>query len=166
MLAQALFSIVAFASQGFAMPTSDFDLVARQGYTSNCTATYTIRLGDTCNAIRDDFNDVFTLADFYSWNPQVNSVCSNLALGEVVCVGINNSTGTTPACPVPVKAGLIANCDDCYKVVEGDSCAAILAANDITLTELRAWNPDIDTGCANLEVGYNYCVGVSETSVD
>ncbi|KAI1423360.1 hypothetical protein F5Y12DRAFT_547929 [Xylaria sp. FL1777] len=163
MLAQAVLSIVAFATQGFAMPTSGFELVARQGYTSNCTSTYTVRSGDTCNAIRDDFNDVFSLADFYSWNPQVNSVCSNLAIGEVVCVGVGNSTGAPPACPVPVKPGLISNCDACYKVVSGDSCAAILSTYNVSLVELRAWNPDLDSGCTNLEVGYNYCVGVSQT---
>ncbi|KAI0905774.1 hypothetical protein F4823DRAFT_609667 [Ustulina deusta] len=165
MLAEALLSIVAFATQGFAVPSAGFELVARQGYTTNCTATYTVRSGDTCNAIRDDFGDVYSLADFYSWNPQVDSFCSNLAIGEVVCVGVGNSTGTPVACPVPVKPGLIGNCDDCYKVVSGDSCDGILSANNITLVELRAWNPDINSGCANLEVGYNYCVGVSETAI-
>ncbi|KAI0441966.1 hypothetical protein F4803DRAFT_520831 [Xylaria telfairii] len=163
MFAQALLSVAALASQAFAVPTSGFELVARQGYTEDCTATYTIRLGDTCNAIRDYFGDVFTLAEFYSWNPEVDSVCSNLALGEVVCVAVGDTSSLPAACPVPFKAGLISNCDDCYKVVSGDSCEAIFTANNVTLVELRAWNPDLDTGCTNLEVGYNYCVGVSDT---
>ncbi|KAI1171570.1 hypothetical protein F4777DRAFT_582769 [Nemania sp. FL0916] len=163
MLSQALLSIVAFSAQAFGAPASGHELVARQGYTPNCTATYTIRLGDTCNKIRDDFNDVFTLDEFYSWNPEVDSFCSNLAQGEVVCIGINNSTGTAPACPVPVKPGLISNCDSCYKVVEGDYCQGILDANNITLTEFEAWNPDINISCTNVEIGYNYCVGVSDT---
>ncbi|KAI1130782.1 hypothetical protein F5Y10DRAFT_262725 [Nemania abortiva] len=163
MLAQALFSVLAFATQGFAAPTPGSELVARQGYVSNCTATYTVRMGDDCNAIRDDFGDVFSLADFYSWNPEVNSLCSNLAIGQVVCVAVGNSTSAPPACPVPVKPGLIGNCDDCYKVVSGDSCSAIFATNNITLTEFRAWNPDVNSGCTNLEVDYNYCVGVSQT---
>ncbi|KAI0426848.1 hypothetical protein F5Y09DRAFT_317845 [Xylaria sp. FL1042] len=163
MLAQALLSIVAFVSQGFAAPTSGFELVARQGYTANCTSTYTVRIGDTCNAIRDDFGDAFSLADFYLWNPQVNSVCSNLAVGEVVCVDVGNGTTTPAACPVPFKPGLISNCDNCYKVVSGDSCAAILTNYNISLVELDAWNPDLNSACTNLEIGYNYCVGVSET---
>ncbi|RWA13205.1 hypothetical protein EKO27_g1909 [Xylaria grammica] len=163
MLAQALLSIVGFAAHGFAAPTTGFDLVARQGYDANCTATYTVQSGDVCNKIRDHFNDVFTLDEFYSWNPQVNSFCSNLYPGEVVCVGVGNSTGAPPACPVPVKAGLIGNCDSCYKVVSGDSCDAILTSNNISLTEFRAWNPDLNSGCTNLEIGYNYCVGVSDT---
>ncbi|KAI3331754.1 carbohydrate-binding module family 50 protein [Xylariaceae sp. AK1471] len=162
MLTQALLYIAALATQGFAIPTTGYNLVARQGYTANCTATYTIRLGDTCNKIRDDFNDVFTLADFYSWNPEVDSNCSNLALGEVVCIGVGNSTGTAPppACPVPVKPGLVTDCDSCYKVVEGDSCAGVFTSNNITRAEFLAWNPDLNSGCTNLEIGYNYCVGV------
>ncbi|KAF2964066.1 hypothetical protein GQX73_g9519 [Xylaria multiplex] len=165
MLAQALLSIVAFATQGFTAPTMGFELVARQGYTANCTATYTVQSGDVCNAIRDRFNDVYTLAEFYSWNPQVDSFCSNLYPGEVVCVGVGNSTGAPPACPVPVKPGLISNCNSCHKVVSGDSCSALLSANNITLAELRAWNPDLDSGCSNLVIGFNYCVGVSDTLV-
>ncbi|KAI0521261.1 hypothetical protein F5B22DRAFT_643989 [Xylaria bambusicola] len=173
MLAQALFSIMAFATQGFALPTSGVELVARQGYTSNCTATYTVHSMDTCNVIRDRFGDVFSLADFYSWNPEVDvripspdrSFCSNLFVGQVVCVGINNSPGTPAACPVPVKPGLIKNCDKCYKVVEGDSCSGIIDSNTISLAELHAWNPDLNPSCTNLEIGYNYCVGVSETLV-
>ncbi|KAI0100562.1 hypothetical protein GGR51DRAFT_532424 [Nemania sp. FL0031] len=163
MLAQAVLSVLAFATLGFAAPTSGAELVARQGYVANCTATYTVQSGDNCNKIRDSFGDVFSLDDFYSWNPEVDSFCSNLIPGEVVCVAVGTSQGAPPACPVPVKPGLISNCDDCYKVVSGDSCSAIFAANNITLAEFRAWNPDINSGCTNLEVDYNYCVGVSET---
>jgi hypothetical protein len=86
--------------------------------------------------------------------------CSNLAQGEVVCIGVSNSTGTAPACPVPVKPGLVADCDSCYKVVEGDSCSGIFFSKNITSAEFLAWNPDLNSGCTNLEIGYNYCVGV------
>lgn len=78
-------------------------------------------------------------------------------------MGVGNSTGAPPACPVPVMAGLISNCDDCYKVVSGDSCSAIFDTNNITSAEFHAWNPAINADCTNLEIGYNYCVGVSET---
>lgn len=91
------------------------------------------------------------------------SFCSNLFPDQIVCVGVGNPTGAPPSCPVPVKPGVISNCDDCYKVVEGDSCQAILDANNITVAELLAWNPDLNSECSNLEIGYNYCVGVSES---
>ncbi|KAI1182982.1 hypothetical protein F5B17DRAFT_417968 [Nemania serpens] len=165
MLAQAFLPVVflAFANLGLAIPTLGPKLVARQGYVANCTATYTIQPFDNCNKIVNDFGDIFTLADFYSWNPQVNSFCSNLFPDQIVCVGVGNPTGAPPSCPVPVKPGVISNCDDCYKVVEGDSCQAILDANNITVAELLAWNPDLNSECSNLEIGYNYCVGVSES---
>ncbi|KAI0439546.1 hypothetical protein F4803DRAFT_553997 [Xylaria telfairii] len=164
MLAQIVLSVVAFATQAFAAPTAEFELVARQGYTANCTATYTVQSGDSCNAIRDHFGDTYSLAEFYSWNPEVDSLCSNLFPGQVVCIGVGNSTGTPPpACPVPVKTGLISNCNACYKVVSGDTCAPIVAKFTISLAEFLAWNPDINSACTNLQVGYNYCVGVSNT---
>ncbi|KAI0451611.1 hypothetical protein F5B21DRAFT_507095 [Xylaria acuta] len=163
MLAQVLLSVVALATQVFAAPTAEFELVARQGYIENCTATYTVQSGDNCNVIRDRFGDIFTLTEFYSWNPEVDSFCSNLFPGEVVCVGAGNPTGAPPACAVPVKPGLISNCDSCYKVVTGDSCSRIVSVNKISLAEFLAWNPDLNSVCTNLEIGYNYCVGVSDT---
>ncbi|KAI8946668.1 hypothetical protein F4801DRAFT_52314 [Xylaria longipes] len=163
MLAQVFVSVVVFATQAFAAPAAGFELVARQGYIGNCTATYTVQSGDTCNVIRDHFKDVYSLADFYSWNPEVDSFCSNLFPGEVVCVAAGNSTGVPSVCPVPVKPGLISNCDNCYKVISGDSCSAIFSKYDISLTELLAWNPDLNSGCSNLEIGYYYCVGVADT---
>jgi len=87
--------------------------------------------------------------------------CSNLWVGEVVCVGVSNSTGPPPACPVPVKPGLVSNCHSCYKVVEGDACVTIINSNHITLAQFHTWNPDLNAACTNLEIGYNYCVGVS-----
>lgn len=96
-----------------------------------------------------------------SFPPQ--SFCSNLFPGQIVCVGLGNPTGAPPACPVPAKPGLIGNCDSCFKVLDGDSCQEVLDTKNITLSELLAWNPDLDSGCTNLEVGYNYCVGVSES---
>ncbi|KAI1754021.1 hypothetical protein F4782DRAFT_528948 [Xylaria castorea] len=165
MLAQVLLSVVASAAQAFAAPTAGFELVARQGYVGNCTATYTVQSGDTCNVIRDRFGDVYTLTDFYSWNPEVDSFCSNLFPGEVVCIRAGNPSGAPPSCPVPVKPGVISNCDSCYLVADGDSCSGIETSKNITLAEFLAWNPDLNSGCSNLEIGYHYCVGVSETLV-
>ncbi|KAI1327115.1 hypothetical protein F5Y16DRAFT_372662 [Xylariaceae sp. FL0255] len=161
MLANALFSLTAFAIQGLAIPTSGNSLQARQGYTSNCTATYDVVQGDTCDGIINKYNDTFSLADLYSWNPEIDSNCANLFVGEVICVQVNNMTGTVPACPVPAMQNTISTCDECYLVKEGDSCTSIEAKYGVTLSELVAWNPSINTGCTALEIGYNYCVGVS-----
>ncbi|KAI1817849.1 hypothetical protein GGS20DRAFT_531057 [Poronia punctata] len=86
-----LLPIMAVFTQGTtAAPAAADDgcnLMARhQGYVENCTATYTVASGDQCGAIRDQFNN-FTLEEFYAWNPEVDSACSNLYPGERVCIG-------------------------------------------------------------------------------
>ncbi|KAI1459302.1 carbohydrate-binding module family 50 protein [Annulohypoxylon moriforme] len=144
------------ANQAFAAPT---ELLARQGYVSTCNKVYSVASGDTCNAIVDKLGDTFSLADFYSWNPQVASDCHNLYPGEVVCVGIESGS-TQPACPAPTQPGLATNCKACYKVVEGDTCYAVANSKGISLANFLAWNPSINAACTNLQLGYNYCVGV------
>ncbi|KAI1164550.1 hypothetical protein F5B18DRAFT_650627 [Nemania serpens] len=157
MLAQALLAAVMFAAQGFAVPASRPELVVRQGYDPSCNAVYVVKAGDTCDKIRSDFGNVFTLAQFYSWNPEVNSQCTNLYVGEQVCVSVK----TGPVCPAPTKPGIAPSCNKCYKVVSGDTCQGVLNANHITLAQLRAWNPDINPDCTNLFIDFNYCVGAA-----
>ncbi|CAJ2505398.1 Uu.00g127920.m01.CDS01 [Anthostomella pinea] len=163
MFTNVLLSVAALASQALAAPTLEqaSQLITRQGYVSTCTSTYNVLSGDACFVIIDKFHSQFSLADFYSWNPEVDSNCSNLFPGETVCVGVNGTATPLPACPSPVKPGLVTDCDDCYTVVDGDTCGAIATTNDITLAEFYSWNPDLDNECLTLEVDYNYCVGVS-----
>ncbi|KAI1094883.1 carbohydrate-binding module family 50 protein [Rostrohypoxylon terebratum] len=151
------------ANQAFAAPTEMSHLVARQGYDSNCTETYSVISGDTCLAIVNKYNGTFSLSDFYSWNPQVASDCHNLYPGEVVCVGLGDAT-EPPACPAPVQPGLVSDCDACYLVVEGDTCYGVTQANGISLADFLLWNPSLDAACTNLQLGYNYCVGVEASS--
>ncbi|KAI1334783.1 hypothetical protein F5Y15DRAFT_420562 [Xylariaceae sp. FL0016] len=163
MLAKSLLCIVALASSALAVPAPEqtFQLAARQGYDPDCTSTYSVERGDTCDEIRDKFNGTFTTPEFFEWNPQVNANCSNLLPGEIVCVGVGE-TGPIPPCPVPVKPGLVSNCDACYKIVSGDYCDLVASKNGIPASDLYLWNPDLTSSCSNLEIGYNYCVGVSD----
>ncbi|KAI1214141.1 carbohydrate-binding module family 50 protein [Annulohypoxylon truncatum] len=147
------------ANQVFAAPTQTSQLLARQGYTSDCSKTYSVATGDTCIGIVDKLGDTFTLSQFYTWNPQVASDCHNLFPGEVVCVGVTATAPTT--CPAPTQPGIAANCDACYTVVEGDTCYAVTTAKGISLANFLAWNPSVNAACTNLQLGYNYCVGVS-----
>ncbi|KAI1383119.1 uncharacterized protein F4822DRAFT_93145 [Hypoxylon trugodes] len=152
-------AVLAFAVNSvLAAPTNAAQLVARQGYVASCTSTYTVQQGDTCNKIINTFNGNFTLQEFYTWNPQVDSVCSNLFVGEVVCIGVADTT--TPPCPAPYAPGLNSNCKSCYKVVSGDTCLAVANKEGISLSNFESWNPDINAACTNLQLGYNYCVGV------
>ncbi|KAH9903988.1 hypothetical protein F4778DRAFT_76052 [Xylariomycetidae sp. FL2044] len=164
MISNLIVAVLAgLASTALAAPTTaeSVQLVARQGYDPNCTATYSVQPGDTCNKIRDSFNGTFTTDDFYAWNPQVNEYCSNLYPDEIVCVGLGEA-GPPPACPVPVAPGLVSNCAACHLVVEGDNCEALAAASGVTYDDILLWNPSLYANCTNLQLDYNYCVGVGQ----
>jgi hypothetical protein len=45
-----------------------------------------------------------------------------------------------------------------YKVQSGDYCEIIALNNTITISLFEAINPDVNTGCTNLNVGLYYCV--------
>ncbi|KAI5865101.1 carbohydrate-binding module family 50 protein [Durotheca rogersii] len=148
--------VLAAAHSVFAAPVADV-LVARQGYVAQCTEIYTVLAGDRCIDIIAKYGSAFTLQEFYSWNPQVNSACTNLYIGQQVCVGV----GTTPTgCAAPTMPGLAAECTSCYQVVEGDTCWVVVAKTGVTLGNFYSWNPSINADCTNLLLGYNYCVGV------
>ncbi|KAI0110129.1 carbohydrate-binding module family 50 protein [Daldinia grandis] len=152
----AIISILALAAnQVLALPT---ELLPRQGYVDNCKTTYAVVSGDTCNAIISKLGNTFTLDQFYAMNPQVAKDCSNLYPGEQVCVALKPPT--EPVCPAPTPSGIAANCNACYHVVEGDNCWTITQAKHISFDDLRRWNPAIDASCSNLQLGYNYCIGV------
>ncbi|KAI1842156.1 hypothetical protein JX265_005733 [Neoarthrinium moseri] len=156
-----LAAFAAFSAQVQAVPTRDSTtLESRQGFESDCIVTYVVQPGDYCNKIRDHFNDVWSLEDFYKWNPQVDSFCSNLYPGEVVCVGTKDSPTIPPSCPVPVQPGLVSNCVKCYTIKENDNCGAIELAQGISDEDFRLWNPSINAACSNLLINNNYCVGV------
>ncbi|KAJ6490117.1 hypothetical protein C8R45DRAFT_202508 [Mycena sanguinolenta] len=59
---------------------SPLELKARQ----TCTATYTVVPGDTCFAIATE--NGITVATLEALNPSINSGCTNIFIGEVLCV--------------------------------------------------------------------------------
>lgn len=46
-------------------------------------AYYEVVSGDSCSGIVSKYNN-FTLSQFYTWNPAVNTTCSSLLLGYYV----------------------------------------------------------------------------------
>ncbi|KAF7296692.1 hypothetical protein HMN09_01078200 [Mycena chlorophos] len=108
------------------------------GTLTNCTTYYTIATGDTCTSVDEKFNT--SLTDLLRWNPSLTASCTTIGLGEAYCV-----TGGGNACP------------EVYTVVPNDSCGAIETKYGITLNDILAWNPWLDSSCA-LEVGENICV--------
>ncbi|KAF7342676.1 hypothetical protein MSAN_02025400 [Mycena sanguinolenta] len=85
-----------------------------------------------------------TLAELYSYNPPINSGCTNLAIGEVLCLGPGGGSGGT--------------CTQTYTVKSGDTCSAIATQVGLTVSQLLTLNPPINSGCTNLGIGQVFCV--------
>ncbi|KAJ6542358.1 glycoside hydrolase superfamily [Mycena vulgaris] len=112
------------------------------GSGGGCTKTYTVVSGDTCAAIesRTGVSD----SQLHALNPSVNSGCTNLQLGQVLCLSGGGGSG--------------GGCAQTYTVVSGDTCAAIESRNGVSDSQLHALNPSINGGCTNLQLGQILCL--------
>ncbi|KAJ7622125.1 RlpA-like double-psi beta-barrel-protein domain-containing protein-containing protein [Roridomyces roridus] len=107
-----------------------------------CTKSYTVVSGDTCNLV--EAKNGVSDATLHSLNPAINSGCTNLQIGQVLCVAGKN--GGSGSCPQK------------YTVVSGDNCAAIEARFGLSDSALHSMNPSINSGCTNLQIGQVLCV--------
>ncbi|GAA91092.1 carbohydrate-binding module family 50 protein [Aspergillus luchuensis CBS 106.47] len=130
--------------------------------------------GDTCESICNEAG--ITFVQLTSWNPTINSYCSNPIAGQAVCVGQAGSTWTgttipgasatqngvyattTVAAPSNLAYGTTTNCGQYYVVQSGDDCSLVALNNTITVSLFEAINPSINAGCTNLVPGLAYCV--------
>ncbi|KAJ7268979.1 hypothetical protein C8J57DRAFT_329217, partial [Mycena rebaudengoi] len=111
-----------------------------------CTQTYTVVSGDTCSAIesRTGVSD----AQLHALNPAINSGCTNLQVGQTLClIGGAGSGG-----------GGGGGCTQTYTVVSGDTCSVIESRTGVSDAQLHALNPAINSGCTNLQVGQTLCL--------
>ncbi|KAL4977418.1 hypothetical protein BDW66DRAFT_158791 [Aspergillus desertorum] len=143
----------------------------RTGTAANCTEYYFVRKGDSCSTILSEYD--ISIAEFYSWNPTVGSDCSTMEYGYYVCVGVSASTSistvtstaptSTSSGPSPTQSGITSSCVTYYGAEEGDSCWLITTGKFAYLneTEFIEWNPAVGSGCADLWVGYYYCVATT-----
>ncbi|CAK5269211.1 unnamed protein product [Mycena citricolor] len=129
--------------------------VAPGTITAGCTQFYTIASGDGCASVESKFN--LTFAKFQAMNPELNAQCTNLALGEAYCVASSNGTSTGP--PSNLATGSLGNCTSYHTVVSGDTCTAMDSTAKIALADFLRWNPEINTGCTNIQLNQAYCVG-------
>ncbi|KAJ7739412.1 hypothetical protein B0H16DRAFT_1324954 [Mycena metata] len=92
-----------------------------------CAETYTVVSGDTCNAIetRTSISDT----RLHALNPMINSGCTNLSVGQTLCLGL---------------------CAQTYTVVSGDTCNTIEIRTGISDAQLHALNPIINSGCTSM----------------
>ncbi|KAF2723823.1 carbohydrate-binding module family 50 protein [Polychaeton citri CBS 116435] len=113
--------------------------VATATPTAVCASTYTVQGDDTCNGICQSHN-----VSTYSLmvNNQLDAYCRNFA-----------SPGTQLCMPPPC---------DIYTVQTNDTCQSIAAKQPsyITITQLQAWNPNLNGLCTNMEqqVDMQICV--------
>jgi LysM repeat protein len=93
----------------------------------------------------------------------VGAACPDLDLNDYVCVGApgatQTTTTTTTATSTTGTPGTISTCKTYHLVVQGDYCALPEENYGITATQFNAWNPDVGTSCADLDLGEYVCVG-------
>jgi len=116
---------------------------------SDCSTVQVVS-GDSCASLATKCG--ISGAAFTSYN-SASSLCSTLMPGQHVCC----SSGTLPSfAPKPQADGTCAT----YKVVAGDTCSAIAAANSITIARISSWNANSwgFMGCNNLQIGNVICL--------
>jgi chitinase len=138
--------------------------------TSNtCTETYTVVNGDYCYAIETKFG--ITEAQLYAFNPTLDSNC-DLSIGQVLCVSESAPSTTSSTTIASTQASTTSSsasstptaaCTEYYTVVSGDYCYAIYTKFGITLAQLDAFNPSLDSNC-DLSVGQVLCVSQTPIS--
>ncbi|KAJ7058345.1 hypothetical protein C8F01DRAFT_1059773, partial [Mycena amicta] len=112
----------------------------------SCSSTYTVVSGDTCFLIEGSTG--ISDSQLHSLNPSINSGCTNLQIGQVLC--LSSGTSTSP------PSG---DCGNTYDVVSGDTCSAIESKTGVSDSTLHSLNPSINSGCTNLQVGQVLCLG-------
>jgi LysM repeat protein len=119
-----------------------FDLVSKVN-AQTCSQSYTVVSGDTCSAIATKFG--VTAAAIITANPAINSGCTNLQIGQILCI----------------PGG---SCSQSYTVVSGDTCSAIATKFGVTVSAIISANPAINSGCTNLQIGQVLCIPSASTS--
>lgn len=137
------------------------------GMTANCNKFHKIVSGDDCVTLARDYG--ISRDEFWAWNPTVHKPsCDNLYPNTYVCVGIvSTSTSPTPTPgptstpkPSPIQPGTVDYCQKYYKVQSGDYCFKVADLADILLADFYTWNPEIDSVCSNLLLGFWVCIGI------
>ncbi|KAJ7861621.1 hypothetical protein B0H13DRAFT_1638994, partial [Mycena leptocephala] len=117
---------------------------------SECAQPYTVVGRDTCAAIESKTG--VSDAQLHSLNPAINSACTNLQVGQTLCLKAGTGGG---------GGGSGGGCTQTYTVVSGDTCAAIESKTGASDAQLRAQNPAINSACTNLSIGQTLCLSGS-----
>ncbi|KAJ7727641.1 glycoside hydrolase superfamily [Mycena olivaceomarginata] len=120
------------------------------GEGGGCAQTYIVKSGDTCSAIESD--NGISDAQLHALNPAINSGCTNLSVGQILCLSGGSS-----------------GCAQTYTVKSGDTCSTIESHNGISDAQLHALNPAINSGCTkcflpDLSIGQILCLSGGSSS--
>lgn len=114
-------------------------VVSGQALPTGCDRNVTVQAGDTCNAISAKHNvSTYQLATVNK--NIINPACSNLAAGEVICLGIKGH-----------------DCHVTHVIQTSDTCQSIANAAGIPIKKLLTNNPNVNTDCTNLYSGEVLC---------
>ncbi|KAF5011761.1 hypothetical protein FDECE_2128 [Fusarium decemcellulare] len=135
---------------------------------------YTVKKNDTCYSIASKVPSHITVTQLLSWNPNINSICSNMEQqeGMQICVSPPGQSNEDPstndggpkesATPAPqpknVAEGTNTRCAKYYNVTTGDNCADVTLIQGISLEDFYFLNSGVDKNCTNLLLGQSYCV--------
>lgn len=137
-----------------------------------CCTTYTVQQNDTCTSIASPARNL-SLTNFYTFNPALNSNCSNLLFGSNVCLSQpngtplslpscsaqNNASSTSAGTSAPsVASGTNTTCLPLYTAETGDTCDSIARVYHFTPQYFQQINPSINGACTNIIAGLEYCV--------
>ncbi|KAL8903159.1 MAG: hypothetical protein Q9207_004108 [Kuettlingeria erythrocarpa] len=150
-----------------------------------CIHIYDSQPGDTCASIARDWG--ISELQFTTYNPSAKSDCSGLIVGSAYSVEGNygngppppkptsstsvtssqtttTSTSPTATGPTPVQRGITTQCQQYYKIQDGDTCADIVNIyHTFTLQDFYLWNPSVGSNRETLFVGYYLCTGIPGT---
>ncbi|KAI9775416.1 MAG: hypothetical protein M1839_001111 [Geoglossum umbratile] len=124
---------------------------------NQCT-TYTMSPNETCIGVA--FQNAIPFANILSWNPTINSDCSNLSpKGSVICISSPFPTwsGTVIAGGSPTQTGSYATATAAPPTQTAFG-TTLNCGNCIAIELLHLINPSIDSDCYNLVPGLAYCV--------
>jgi hypothetical protein len=103
-----------------------------------CCSNYAILQGDTCYDIVNRYlGGQSAMNSFLISNPGIN--CAHLQIGQRICI---------PGYSSKPSGGYA--CSRSYSVVNGDICHSIATNLKISVANLYACNPSINSGCTNL----------------
>ncbi|KAG9042174.1 hypothetical protein FS837_011194 [Tulasnella sp. UAMH 9824] len=127
-----------FAST-FALLLASLAVAQADSNANSCARSYEVQSGDTCDGI-SAANNVSTY-QLYTLNTDINDSCSNLWIGQTLCLGLSEG-----------------DCQTTYVVASGDYCWLIATNHGIDTETLLSNNPQVNSDCSNIYPGEVLCV--------